>query len=448
MVRISQLSPAQKVALLVSVPATGVLLYFLLKNLMEDEEEDLDRGQVVRSRQTIIEVKVPRDCVGAVIGSGGCVIKQIQEETGARVNFKDEGSQEGQERMVIIRGTLTSAQQAEIMIRKIIADQPPVLTEVIWVPQKLLGRIIGRNGDTIRQTSRAAKARIVIDRSEEMGPGETKKITIRGTPTAIATAKDLIQEQIYEEEMYRRKREVAKANAGELIVVNIWPGDEQQLQVYVSAVEHPGHFWVQLINEKSLQLETLNQEMTAFYESGAASQWRNPQVGDMVAVPFATDPGWYRAKVIAVNGDQVDLYYVDYGDSEILPIEKVMKLRADYLSLPHQAFECNLANVQPVNGEEWDEASIIRFEELTHTAQWRSLLAKTVSYHDRPAQTEGEAAASEVRMPCLELTDPNETKDSSIAEALVRDGHAKWTTSQPLGDAAAAAAAAASHVIA
>lgn len=37
MVRLSQLTPAQKVALLVSVPATGVLLYFLLKNLMEGE---------------------------------------------------------------------------------------------------------------------------------------------------------------------------------------------------------------------------------------------------------------------------------------------------------------------------------------------------------------------------------------------------------------------------
>ena len=72
-----------------------------------------------------------------------CVQSQIQEVSGARINFKDEVAQEGPERVVVIRGTHSSAQQAEIMIRKIIADQPPIVSEIIYVPQKALGRIIG-----------------------------------------------------------------------------------------------------------------------------------------------------------------------------------------------------------------------------------------------------------------------------------------------------------------
>jgi len=38
-------------------------------------------------------------------------------------------------------------------------------------------------------------------------------------------------------------------------------------EVYVSAVEHPGHFWVQLIDRNALRLSQLVDEMTMFYGS-------------------------------------------------------------------------------------------------------------------------------------------------------------------------------------
>ena len=37
--------------------------------------------------------------------------------------------------------------------------------------------------------------------------------------------------------------------------------------VYVSAVEHPQHFWMQVLSERSTQLDSLMTEMTAFYET-------------------------------------------------------------------------------------------------------------------------------------------------------------------------------------
>jgi len=37
--------------------------------------------------------------------------------------------------------------------------------------------------------------------------------------------------------------------------------------VYVSAVEHPEHFWLQVLSERSMQLDTLIKEMTSFYET-------------------------------------------------------------------------------------------------------------------------------------------------------------------------------------
>ena len=69
---------------------------------------------------------------------------QIQDETGARIHFKDEADSDKKERVVLIRGTPKSAQSAELLIRDIIAKHPPEITKEIHVPQRALGRIIGK----------------------------------------------------------------------------------------------------------------------------------------------------------------------------------------------------------------------------------------------------------------------------------------------------------------
>uniref|UniRef100_UPI0023EBBE60 tudor and KH domain-containing protein-like n=1 Tax=Agelaius phoeniceus TaxID=39638 RepID=UPI0023EBBE60 len=45
-----------------------------------------------------------------------------------------------------------------------------------------------------------------------------------------------------------------------------FPADEH-LDVYVSAAESPGHFWIQLLGTRSLQLDKLTAEMGHFYQS-------------------------------------------------------------------------------------------------------------------------------------------------------------------------------------
>ncbi len=43
----------------------------------EEEEEELSRARVATSRQTVIEVKVPREATGAIIGAQGSRIKLV-----------------------------------------------------------------------------------------------------------------------------------------------------------------------------------------------------------------------------------------------------------------------------------------------------------------------------------------------------------------------------------
>lgn len=451
-----QLTLAQKVVLLVSVPVTGMLLYLLLWKHDEEDDDVMSNRDVVSSRQTVIEIKVPRDAVGVVIGSQGSNIKEIQEVSGARVNFKDVVSPDTVDRTVVIRGTSNCAQQAELLIRKIIADQPPIVTETIMVPEKTLGRIIGRSGDTIRQMSRQSKAKIIVDRSVEKRADGMREITLRGTSNAIANAKAMIEEKVEEERAFQDKiaqkspdkqhkkssKDTSQQSSSPLKVAT-GPSESQStsdgqstsdvstegtelllevaeyMKVFVSAVEHPSHFWIQVLGSTSMEFDKMISEMTEYYSKDdnlQASQVSDLKVDDIVAAPFTADNNWYRARITGIDGDKVDLYYVDFGDSELMPKEKVKSLRSDFFNLPHQALECKLADVIP-KGDTWSEEAIDMFEALTYCARWKVLHAKTVNY---------EKTSAGQTVPCLEMIDTNTTQNVNIAEELVNRGFAAW----------------------
>ncbi len=46
-----------------------------------------------------------------------------------------------------------------------------------------------------------------------------------------------------------------------------WPSSRDYLEVYVSAVENAGHFWVQFLSSKAIQLDRLIENMTIHYTS-------------------------------------------------------------------------------------------------------------------------------------------------------------------------------------
>ena len=51
------------------------------------------------------------------------------------------------------------------------------------------------------------------------------------------------------------------------------------------------------------------------------------QIGDLLAAPFSYDNMWYRVRVLGFEGDKVDVYYVDFGDSEYLEKSQLRALR-------------------------------------------------------------------------------------------------------------------------
>jgi hypothetical protein len=93
---------------------------------------------------------------------------------------------------------------------------------------------------------------------------------------------------------------------------------------------------------------------------------------------------WHRAEVINTkpypNSDEVDVYYVDYGDSDYVKLEALRKLDKEFYFLPLQAIECSLSDIQINDANnnkneklEWSEADLSLFEDLVYSCKWKKL---------------------------------------------------------------------------
>ncbi|CAM9126948.1 unnamed protein product [Bubo scandiacus] len=459
----NNLTTLQRAAVVLGIPAGAAVCYILYRRYRESREERLT---FVGDEELEIEMRVPRGAVKSIIGRKGATIKKLSQATGAHIDV--EGEDEGEETTLLISGSPSQVCRAKAAIHQIVAESTPV-SEQLCVPQRAVGRIIGRGGETVRGICRSSGAKVLCEREADAGLSPVRVIQLLGTRKEVAAAKKLILEKLVEDDAFRK--ELAQSTVlrcprkqplgsrreqeplpdgtperGEEDGGSSWDegsplcpaaaelGDESEepaagpeaavpspdfsfhadehLEVYVSAAENPNHFWIQIIGHRSLQLDKLAAEMRHYYRSrGHAAALAAVQAGDIVAAPYADSGDWYRARVLGTleNGN-IDLYYVDFGDNGEAPREALRALRSDFLSLPFQALECGLAGVGPAGGGAWPVAALDAFDRLTHCAAWKPLVAKIASYGP---------AGPEVR---LYAVHGGETLD--VGAELVRLGHA------------------------
>ena len=164
--------------------------------------------------------------------------------------------------------------------------------------------------------------------------------------------------------------------------------NQQLLEVFVSAVNSPDQFYVQMCSTGA-QLDHLMEDTTDFYEiedNRIAFKPLTIKVGDIVTVPYPHDEHWYRAKVMTIEDkpysledSSVRVFYLDYGDDSLLKYNQICDLNDDFLKrMPFQAIECSLSGVVPIDKSNWSEEAITKFRELSYNALWKKLYAKVV----------------------------------------------------------------------
>ncbi|XP_054706803.1 far upstream element-binding protein 1-like [Uloborus diversus] len=191
------------------------------------------------------EIMVPRQAVGVVIGKGGDMIKRIQQDSGARVQFVQGKEDLPGDKLCQITGTMEQVPKAASMIRDLIqsvmmggggpgggmpmggggrgrgrgrggmggpggmrpdfgpggprmgrpggGEGGPEIQ--FAVPANKCGLVIGKGGETVRNINQQSGAHVEIARGAPPNPHE-KIFIIRGNPQQIEHAKQLIMERV------------------------------------------------------------------------------------------------------------------------------------------------------------------------------------------------------------------------------------------------------------
>jgi far upstream element-binding protein len=223
--------------------AKEMVLDLITEKELESMQQGGFNGGEYGGQKNTMEMKVPRSAVGVVIGKGGEMIKKIQSESGARVQFNPEDDGQSQDRTCTISGPGERLQHAANMIQDLINSAmdrqdgrgPPGMgrgrgrgrgddrgpgrfddrrgpgggrgrfdnnfggDETTYsVPAEKCGLVIGKGGETIRDINRQSGAFVELQRGPgpNQGPNSAEKIfTIRGNPQQIQHAVQLICEK-------------------------------------------------------------------------------------------------------------------------------------------------------------------------------------------------------------------------------------------------------------
>ena len=235
----------------------------------------------------------------------------------------------------------------------------PMLYE-FSIPQNLVGKLIGRYGSFLQSIRVAADVRIIVKRHPTSR--EQKICAIEGSTEGINMALDMIRQKFPEKKYpYVVLEQILPLKVPEEIP---WVTDLMQLHlvegvnndIVICHIVKPNRFFVQLPTHPTYPtLRILDDNMTQSYNTT-----ESPPVPDELRKGMILVAKWYNRWVRVFveqpdpHGERHLVRLVDHGGYWCFSNLEMKKIRSDYLTLPFQAIEIYLANVQPKNGE-WNQ---------------------------------------------------------------------------------------------
>lgn len=166
-----------------------------------DHARDLIASLIKQGDQTEELVLLPESLIGPVLGKVGEFLRPIETETGSQLVVLGECALGSTDRQISIKGSTEGNQKAKQLLHdKIHAarlQEQEADTETdqevlfFMVPDSLVGLIIGKAGETIKQIHAKSGARVHISPSCEED-GMSRKISIIGKPDQQKKARDMV----------------------------------------------------------------------------------------------------------------------------------------------------------------------------------------------------------------------------------------------------------------
>ena len=301
------------IPLAAGILSVGALLYLYIRRREKDKKKDED-GDDLEPTETL-EFLLKNQQVPAIVGRNSVVLKSIEDKTRTTIKFRD--SDENHQIC-----SITGKKQDVFLAKELIdieAAKPCVITDELLVPISSCGKIEGYSGSALHEICSKSSAKVWVDPGSRKNQAESRRVLITGTEEQVQLAKKLIEEKIREvseephnddkkDEFKREPRSSPSRYASNSSITAtetprelLLPSPEKlknndgQLEVFVSAVNSPSRFWVQLVGPQSTELDFLVDAMTEYYnmkENQELHQIREPYLGQIVAAMYFTDNKW------------------------------------------------------------------------------------------------------------------------------------------------------------
>lgn len=146
---------------------------------------------------------IPSNSVGAIIGTKGSHIRNVSRIANASIKISPPENGDGdKERRVAIIGTPEGQWKSQFCIfdklkqEGFFGNEEGRLTSEICIPASLVGRIIGKGGNNVRELQRLTSSEVVIPRQSETEGMEEVPVKIMGHFFSIQSAQRKIREML------------------------------------------------------------------------------------------------------------------------------------------------------------------------------------------------------------------------------------------------------------
>ncbi|XP_059889540.1 tudor domain-containing protein 1 [Delphinus delphis] len=139
-----------------------------------------------------------------------------------------------------------------------------------------------------------------------------------------------------------------------------------EIKGIVTEFKHPGDFYVQLHSSEVLEyMNQLSASLKETYANKAHEEDYIPVKGEVCVAKYTVDQTWNRVIIqdVDVLQKKAQVLYIDYGNEEIIPVNRIHQLNRKIDLFPPCAIKCFVANVIPAEGN-WSNDCIKTIKSL------------------------------------------------------------------------------------
>lgn len=165
----------------------------MIQGLADEAAANAEKTAAVGTGEEDEHIEFPLSAAGRIIGSRGAQISEVRLRSGAQIKV---------EKLedccrVYLSGTSEQVDRAKQMVKALAEDNQLLggrraeAEETVEIPQTMVGRVIGRGGETIQRLQRDSGAKIDVNSQQDPCP-----IRLSGTRDAVYRAQYMIREVI------------------------------------------------------------------------------------------------------------------------------------------------------------------------------------------------------------------------------------------------------------